>query len=299
MTSTDKDTDFADFATAAAPSAPSHAVSSVFTDATATASAKASSLFGQPAFSNVGKPYTAWYRVWERTSLEDFYQELALLPILAVVVLVHLWGVSANKSKAKQWAAAHRPLLESEFAKVGYEKNVADAPDAILREDGKNVYNTYATGRQNIAFLDVKLSLYKRFNPLSWFFEVFLSFFFDMVAAPIERAEATAYCFDGKEKLVLPQGQTVAAVKDSSIDGFVFAIVHKDKMKQLRNDRYDLSLTATKDHNKLPVWTTIMSESAEITDALLTPELIKAVEETGDDFEALIVSDQPIDAPKK
>jgi hypothetical protein len=41
-----------------------------------------------------------------------------------------------------------------------------------------------------------------------------------------------------------------------------------------------------------------MSESAEITDLILTPELIKAVHDAGDSFEALIVTDQPIDQPK-
>lgn len=42
-----------------------------------------------------------------------------------------------------------------------------------------------------------------------------------------------------------------------------------------------------------------MTESAEITDKLLTPELIKAIEQAGDDFEYLIVTDQPVDKPKK
>jgi hypothetical protein len=87
--------------------------------------------------------------------------------------------------------------------------------------------------------------------------------------------------------------------KDSTYDGFVWAIVHKDRMKTLREDRYDVSLTSTKDHPSLPAWATIMSESAQITDALLTPELIKAVKEAGEDLEALIVTDQPVDAPRK
>ena len=81
--------------------------------------------------------------------------------------------------------------------------------------------------------------------------------------------------------------------------GFVFAVVHKDLMKRLREERYDLSLTATKDSAKLPVWVTTMSESAAITDALLTPELITAINDAGDRFEALVVTDQPIDQPKK
>merc|ERR1711939_798778 len=87
--------------------------------------------------------------------------------------------------------------------------------------------------------------------------------------------------------------------KDSSFDGFVFAIVHKDKMRQLRDDRFDVSLTSTKDHPKLPAWATVMSESAEITEALLTPDVVKAVTDAGEDLEALIISDMPVDAPKK
>jgi hypothetical protein len=69
-------------------------------------------------------------------------------------------------------------------------------------------------------------------------------------------------------------------------------------MKQLRDDRYDVSITTTKDNSKLPNWATVMSESAEVTDFLLTPELVKAVEQAGDLLEHLIVTDQPIDQPK-
>jgi hypothetical protein len=85
----------------------------------------------------------------------------------------------------------------------------------------------------------------------------------------------------------------------SSYDGFVSAIVNKETMKQLRDDRYDVSITTTKDNPKLPVWATVMSESAEITDFLLTPELIKAVEEAGELLNHLIITDQPIDQPVK
>ena len=59
------------------------------------------------------------------------------------------------------------------------------------------------------------------------------------------------------------------------------------------------SLTSTKDSSKLPNWATVMSESAEITDFLLTPELVKAVESAGELLEHLIISDQPVDQPLK
>ena len=173
-----------------------------------------------------------------------------------------------------------------------------DVPEGAIRQAQKNEYILYATGRQNIARVNIKISLYKRYNPLSWIGETLLSFFFDTFTAPSERVEITAYAFDGKEKSLISQ-QADGPVKDSTYDGFVWAVVHKDKMKDLRDGRYDLSLTATRDHAKLPDWATVMSESAEVTDAMLTPELVKAVNEAGEDLEALIVSDQPIDAPKK
>ena len=68
-------------------------------------------------------------------------------------------------------------------------------------------------------------------------------------------------------------------------------------MKALRDERYDVSLTTTKDHPKLPIWATVMTESAEVTDFLLTPELVKAVEAAGELMNYLIITDQPIDKP--
>lgn len=241
---------------------------------------------------------------------------MIILPFIIVIVIVNMWGSYANKSRAKQWVATYVPLLQSEYASVGFggkkgpsvddvaSKGLAkamaenkDVPEDILKPKAKNEFITYATGRQNVAWLDIKLTLHKRFNPALWLMESIFSFFFDSVDAPMERMEATATCFDGKEKEYL--AQSPGNVGNSSYDSFVWAVVHKDKMKQLRDDRYDLSLTATRDNPKLPDWATIMTESAEITDVMLTPDLIKAINETGEDLEALIVSDQPIDAPKK
>ncbi|KAL1583684.1 hypothetical protein WHR41_07526 [Cladosporium halotolerans] len=306
------DADFADFATAASPLAPSHAASSLSSGAAAAASTT-----GSPSvyYSNEGRPYTAWYRVWERTSLADFYQELFIIPIILVIVLVNIVGTRANRSRAKKWASTYLPMLDSEFASVGFggrkslrvgdvkQDGIAqavtgstDVPADLLKEKSKSEYVAYATGRQNVAWLDIRISLYKRNNPLAWFGELATSFFTESFPAPAERVEATAYCFDGKEKTLLPMAP---ASKDSTYDGFVWAIVHKDKMRTLRDERYDISLTSTKDHPKLPQWATVMSESAEVTEAMLTPDLIKAVTDAGEDLEALIITDQPIDAPKK
>ena len=218
-------------------------------------------------------------------------------------------------------------MLEQEFALVGFagrkspsvdevladglakalSSSEHDIPHDVLRETSAHEFTTYATGRQNVAFLDVKLSLLKRHNPLSIIIELILSFFFESARPPVERMEATAYAFDGKEKdLVLSYSKPEEVATDSrskdaqsTYDGFVWALVYKEGMHRLRDDRYDLSLTSTKDNAKLPLWATIMSENAEITDMLLTSDLIKAVESAGDLLEYLVVTDQPTDKPQK
>lgn len=264
-----------------------------------------------------GRPYTAWYRVWERTTLDDFKLEMYILPFLLAIIVVHVWGTKRNRSKARSWARSHVPVLQNEFVQVGYLKPAAGSNSVgdedlagalteaaklenVLREKKADEFTTYATGRQNTAFVDFKLTLAKRFNPFLRIGEHLLPLFFESFPPPQERLEATAYVFDGQETKIAPvYGKTDAKkVPNSSFDGFVFAVVHKDIMKRLRDDRYDLSLTTTRDHAKLPVWTTVMSESAEVTDTLLTPELIKAINDAGDAFEALVVTDQPMDQPK-
>ena len=222
---------------------------------------------------------------------------------------------------------AHVPVLEKEYALVGYggkKEPTADdlqssglakavttddlvLPDELLKENTAQEFVTYVTGRQNVAFTDVKLTLYKRYNPATLLVELILSFLFESIQGPVENFEATTYVFDGREKDLVParSQQQLDAIeeqaksKSSVYDQFVFAIVHKDLMRKIRENRYDISLTSTKDHSSLPAWATTMSESAAITDLLLTSDLIKAVEEAGDSFEYLLVTDQPIDKPAK
>jgi hypothetical protein len=307
-------TDFADFAGAPDPVPVAAATSST---------PSAASFLGAGAVptSRSAVPYTKWYNIHERHSLSDFKSEGVILGFILVVVAIHILGTSTNKKKAKQWMAAHAQVLRKEFALVGFggrataaeveaeglAKSLAtdtlELPSDLLKEKSPNSYMTYATGRQNIAFLDINITLLKRYSPLSLIAEYGMSLFFDTMPPPTETMEAILYPFDGKETLTVP-GQAPGAHelrKDtkSSFDGFVWAVVNKETMKQLRDDRYDVSITSTKDSPKLPNWVTVMSESAEITDFLLTPELIKAIEDAGELLNHLIITDQPIDQPLK
>jgi len=250
--------------------------------------------------------------------LSEFKAEGLILGFVAVFLLVHLFGARLNRNKAKKWMRAHAAPLASEFATVGFkgvplptlEKNGedlvkqvedSDLSKSALKESSLFEFTTYATGRANVAFVDVKLTLKKRFNPLIVISEYVLGFFMESLGQPEDVCEAILYPFDGQEEKLVPSvpGAAELRPKDSksSYDNFVWGLVHKERMKQVRDDRYDVSLTLTKDNSKLPNWLTVMTESAEITDLILTPELIKAAETAGDLFEYLIVTDQPVDRP--
>lgn len=229
--------------------------------------------------------------------MSDFKNEGYILIAVAIAVIFHLWGSRVNREKAKAWAKINTPVLEQEFALVGF--NDPDKPVQAIKEKSLTQFSTYASGRQNIAFLDVNLTLLKRYNPLALFADAAMGFFFESLETPMEKMEATLYPFDGREAMTV--GGLPGAVelkKDkSAYDNFVWAIVNKDYMKVLRDERFDVSITTTKDHPKLPNWCTVMSESAEVTDLLLTPELIEAVKEAGELLQSLIVTDQPTVKP--
>ncbi|KAI1206558.1 DUF1682-domain-containing protein [Annulohypoxylon truncatum] len=283
------DSDFADFADAPSPSpVPFESVAGGAT-------------LGGPA--PTGVPYTKWYNVHERYSLNDFRAEGVILSIIAVIFTLHFIGTKLNRAKSRAWIKAHASVLTSEFAAVGFGRASEQDPEKLLKAKSLFEYATYATGRQNVAFMDVKLTLKKRFNPVMTFIETALSFFFDSFGAPEDSVEAVIYPFDGKEAQIVPAlpGAAELRSKDSksTFDGFVWAVVNKDKMKQLREERYDLSITFTKDNSKLPIWATVMSESAEITETLLTNELASAIKKAGDLFDYIIISDQPVDKPTK
>ncbi|PSR75464.1 hypothetical protein BD289DRAFT_418905 [Coniella lustricola] len=303
------DSDFADFAEASEPSP----------EPFVPVPGGANLAGGANAPLATARPYTKWYRLDERYTLNDFRSEGAILACIIFIFTLHVIGSRLNRAKAKKWIRAHSQTLASEFALVGFGNNAnsiitttttspegipaeLENPDKALVEKSLFEFATYASGRQNVAFLDVKLSLIRRFNPIMSVAEGGLSFFFESFNMPQDTAEITIFPFDGKENMLVPgvPGTAELRGKDtkSSYDGFVWAVMNKDKMKQVRDERFDVSLTFTKDNNKLPLWSTVMSESAEITNALLTNDLAKAIESAGDLFDFLIVSDQPIDKPK-
>ncbi|KAL5614649.1 hypothetical protein BROUX41_004747 [Berkeleyomyces rouxiae] len=255
--------------------------------------------------STVGRPYTKWYNIHERFTLADFQGEAYIILAATILFSIHYGGVTRNRSKANAWAKSNGPILKQEYAMVGFGGTPtidSDPNDAsgTLREKSLFEFQSYVTGRRNVAFTDINLVLNRRFNPLIMLLEACMTFLWDTITPPADQCELVTYPFDGLESKTVRQVALSAEPKTndkSTYDGFVWGVVNKDQMKRLRNERYDLSLTFTKDSPKLPIWTTVMSESAEITDALLTKDLVAAIESAGDLFDYIVISDQPGQKP--
>ncbi|KAI5289612.1 hypothetical protein KEM52_000710 [Ascosphaera acerosa] len=322
------DAGFEDFdagAAGAAAVAPGATLASAASAMAASAAASASPSLKVKATGHAAKlppiPYTKWYRVWERSAPVDFITEAIFIPAILLVCIFHMLGMRRNRRRARRFAQATLPLLQEEFALVGYGRSkkaqpahltpaqiaAGEIPENVLKERGANEFAMYATGRQNVAFVDIEVVTSKWYNPFVQIANMLASFMFESIEAPVETAKMTAYMFDGHEKDLVPALQVDSeeierrAKKESSTyDGFVFAITHKNAMRKLREARYDISLAQTKDNAKLPAWATVMTESAEISDAMLTAELVQAVAEIGEkNFEYLIISDQPETKPTK
>ena len=110
-----------------------------------------------------------------------------MLPLILLAVIVHVWGTRTNRRIAKRWIAAHAPVLQQEYAVVGFggrrsptleeveSTGLAQAmasdslilPDEMFKEKSPQEFTTYASGRLNAAFTDVTLTLLKRYNPIS------------------------------------------------------------------------------------------------------------------------------------
>lgn len=309
---------FADYAAPAAAS-PVSLPSSVADTAPASATS--------PGVADRQMVYTKWYRIWERTTLADFHFEMFMIPFVIIALGVHFWGTRRNRRKARKFMATASPILENEFALVGFGNHIKDVPyqegvqgdslisasaklsgdllsKDVLKEKTAFEFESYATGRANIAFVDIKVILWKWYNPMMLLAETLVGMFFDSMKNRPECVECVAFTFDGNEKTfvgpAVPGMEELGKLKpvqNSSYDQFIFAVVNKLSMRRLRDERYDLSLTFTKENAKLPIWASVMSESAEITDLMLTKELISAIETAGDYFEYIIVTDQPSEKP--
>ncbi|KAJ6261363.1 hypothetical protein Dda_4033 [Drechslerella dactyloides] len=294
--------DFADFAASTVETVANAATSIVASAVTGAAEAQPT---GSPVSPGIFGDEHPWYAFWMRVSPGDFVTEYFVVGFLTLMITWHFVGVGSNRRIAKNWVLQHVPLLQREYARVGFQRTLTtgeDVKDAVaagkyvgnekdlLREDSSQEFVHYSSGRMNVLTTVFDIKLKGRGNPFLWAFDVITSFLMDSIAAPADTVTITSYAADGSDA-------SKTGGHNSKFDGFVWGVVNKKAMSKHREARYDLSLTKTVDTNKLPPWLTVMTESAEITDLLLTKDLIAAIEKYGPSFQYLVITDQPADKP--
>ncbi|EPS35742.1 hypothetical protein H072_10805 [Dactylellina haptotyla CBS 200.50] len=296
------DADFADFAASTVETLANAATQAAAKAATTLAGSLPTGLPARPGIFGDEHP---WYAFWERVGPRDFITEYFILTFLTFMIAWHFVGVNINRKIAKNFVLKHIPLLQREYARVGFQKTLTTTEEAkddvaagnfvgdlstLIREESGQEFVHYDSGRMNVLSTVFEIKLAGRGNPFMWMFEVVSSFFMDSFPAPTDTVTVTTYSADGSDA-------SKTGGHNSRYDSFVWGIVNKKVMSKHREARYDLSLTKTVDTTKLPAWLTVMTESAEITEMLLTKELIAAIEAYGPEFQYILVTDQPVDKP--
>ncbi|KAG5643964.1 hypothetical protein DXG03_009315 [Asterophora parasitica] len=192
-----------------------------------------------------------------------FQHELYLLAGVLVYVLFVTVGVSRNKFNAQL------PVLEKQFSKPLGKTG--------LTRDGYSDYFNFSTGRRNVTSLHTVFTLQPRHDLFQWVYQ-FVRTLIDLHFRPTDDVTL----------------DFVLAPTTLNQD-FVWAVVKKDELLSIKDDRWDLTFTKTSESPALPPTLSVMSEFADVTDNLLKPAIVAALSDPKvlPYFRSLSVTDQP------
>lgn len=161
-----------------------------------------------------------------------FKAELYLLTGVLLYVAVILFGSSINSAKVNKWRvvmllsslyvfteilyrfAAHLPILEQQFSRPRGRTG--------LTQDGRSDFFNFSTGRRNVTSLHTIFTLRPRHDLLQWAFQIGRTFV-DLQYRPQDDIQLDFRLASG----ALPYD-------------FVWAVVAKDELLSIKNDRWDL-----------------------------------------------------------
>ncbi|KAF9221986.1 DUF1682-domain-containing protein [Gyrodon lividus] len=208
------------------------------------------------------------------------YQAYLLLTLLLYVAFA-LYGKYANARKANAIYAVLLPRLSHHFS--------APTSSSGLISDGPTDFFVFSTGRRALASLHSVFSLRPRQDPLQILWQS-LWRMYDLRYDPVDELTLD-FLLDPK---------TAAHSPD-----FVWALVQKRELSTIRDGRWDLTFTRTTEHTSLPPSLSLMSEFADVSDALLKlpltpnttlPTLLSSPE-TLAHLRSLSITDQPPERP--
>ncbi|KDQ64524.1 hypothetical protein JAAARDRAFT_145351 [Jaapia argillacea MUCL 33604] len=231
------------------------------------------SLTPPPPF--VPEEYDGWQFRWRNLVLRPAYFINELYFVLAVLAYAGFFylGKALNAKKANKWLDAHLPVLATQFSRP---------TNGGLTADGYSDFFNFSTGRKNVTSLHTVFTLRPRHDLGQYLFQVLWSFV-DLKFTP-------------KDEILLD-------FELSHGPDFVWGVVAKDELANIKDTRWDLTFTKTTDHAALPSSLVVMSEFADITDNMLKPvgqfSLAKVLSDPGilPYFRSLSITDQPSTRP--
>ncbi|OJT03748.1 Coiled-coil domain-containing protein 47 [Trametes pubescens] len=173
-----------------------------------------------------------------------FKNEVYFLGAALLYVIFYFVGKKANERKAHKWFEAHEALYKLQFSKPTHTEG--------LSQDGNSDFFAFSTGRRALTSLHTTFTLRPRHD----LFQTIFHFVRGLVELDYK---------------VYDEVELEFTFREGAAPETVWAVVAKDELKKIRDERWDLTFTKTTDTTALPASLAVMSEFADVTTNLLKP----------------------------
>lgn len=212
--------------------------------------------------------------LWQRMKTADWRLELFTLIFTIVFVVFYKGGDLYNYSKVSAFLAGVKDVFEQNFFLFG----VGDGK--LYVKDSSESYSAYASGRENIAKVNIQFRLAPRQNIFIWGMEALFGFFTDSVPPPEDRVD-------------------IVVTPSVDYENFITAVVSKLGMNEYRKLNYYLSLTKTSDSPLLPESFVFMSENNEYQEKTFTDKFAASLKlPMATWLRYVAFTDQPVEKPE-
>ncbi|ORY28325.1 hypothetical protein BCR39DRAFT_449594, partial [Naematelia encephala] len=173
-----------------------------------------------------------------------FKFEAVALGLIGAYLLVYFLGKTFNTSRAKSTFAPFQSFLATQFS------NTRD-----LVSSGPTLHLLYSTGRRNVLFLHSTLNLLP-FHDVAGL----VTHFGKMIIEPT---------YDGAEQITfdLTLGKGEEGKQGEGLG--VWAVVDKGVMRNVREQRWDLTFPRLHESSTVPITHSLFAEHSDVTDVLL------------------------------
>ncbi|CAN0275128.1 unnamed protein product, partial [Lampetra fluviatilis] len=204
---------------------------------------------------------------WDRYQLE-----ILMAAGLSAYILNYLFGRNKNNQLAQAWFNAHRSLLETNFALVG-DNGTDKEPTSTLQlaQENDHVFSLWCSGRACCEGMLVHLKLLKRQDLLSLL-----------------------------TRMMRPASDSIhvsVTMNAEDMESLVFMLGSKRTVAKLHKELEDLSHFCPEKPKSgsrfgLPDSVAILSESGEVSDAILDDRMVTLLKNNAEKIESMHFSDQ-------